>query len=72
MEKPLTANQEKILNVLKSDFPDGAFADEIAIKLPDTGIASIRATLTSLANRNLLAKEKADYEGKMKTHYTLV
>jgi len=72
MEKPLTANQEKVLSVLKSDFPDGAFADEIVTKMPDTGIASIRATLTSLAKRDLLAKEKADFEGKMKTKYTLV
>ena len=66
----LTENQEKILNLMKEKYADGAFADEMA-ENENLVVASVRATLTSLEKKGLLNKEDADYQGKIKKRYTV-
>lgn len=66
----LTENQEKILNLMKEKYTNGAFADEIA-ENENLVVASVRATLTSLEKKGLLNKEDADYQGKIKKRYTV-
>jgi Fe2+ or Zn2+ uptake regulation protein len=68
MKTQLTENQEKVLNLMKEKYPNGAFADEIA-EGEGLVVASVRATLTSLATKGLLDKTKDIYEGKEKTKY---
>lgn len=66
----LTENQEKVLNLMKEKYPNGAFADEIAGG-EGLVVASVRATLTSLEKKGLLNKEDAEYQGKVKKRYTV-
>lgn len=66
----LTEKQENILNILKNDFANGAFAEEVISKVEGLSIASVRATLSSLATKGLASKEKAEYDGKLKTRFT--
>ena len=56
----LTEKQENILAILKENFAEGAT------------VASVRATLSSLATKGLCSKKKDIYEGKEKTKYTPV
>ena len=72
MENKLTEKQERILNIMKEKFTDGGFADEVVRETPDLNVASVRATLTSLATKGLLSKEKDIYEGKEKTKYSVI
>ena len=57
---------------MKEKFADGGFADEVVKETPDLNVASVRATLTSLATKGLLSKEKDIYEGKEKTKYSVI
>lgn len=68
----LTEKQENILNILKEKFADGAFAEEVINEVEGLTIASVRATLSSLATKGLATKEKAEFDGKMKTKFTAV
>lgn len=72
MENKLTEKQERILGIMKDKFVDGGFADEVVKETPDLNVASVRATLTSLATKGLLSKTKDIYEGKEKTKYSVV
>ena len=45
---------------------------EVVKETPDLNVASVRATLTSLATKGLLSKEKDIYEGKEKTKYSVI
>lgn len=67
----LTENQEIILNIMKEKFADGAFAEEVVPETDGLTVQSVRATLTSLAKKDLLDKCKDIYEGKEKTKYTV-
>ena len=68
----LTEKQENILNILKDKFADGAFAEEVISEVEGLSIQSVRATLSSLATKGLASKEKAEFEGKMKTRFTAI
>ena len=68
----LTEKQENILNILKEKFADGAFAEEVITETEGLTIASVRATLSSLATKGLASKEKAEFDGKMKTKFTAI
>lgn len=68
----LTEKQESILAVLRENFAEGAFAEEVVEKIEGSTVASVRATLTSLATKGLCSKKKDIYEGKEKTKYTPV
>ncbi len=68
----LTEKQENILNILKEKFADGAFAEEVINEVEGLTIASVRATLSSLATKGLVTKEKAEFDGKMKTKFTAI
>lgn len=68
----LTEKQENILNILKNDFAEGAFAEQVIEKTKDLTIASVRATLSSLATKGLASKTKAEFNGKMLTKYTAI
>ena len=68
----LTEKQESVLAVLKENFAEGAFAEEVVEKIEGSTVASVRATLTSLATKGLCSKKKDIYEGKEKTKYTPV
>lgn len=68
----LTEKQEKILNILKTDFVKGAFAEEVLEKTEGLTIASVRATLSSLATKGLASKTKAEFNGKMLTKFTAI
>lgn len=72
MENKLTEKQERILGIMKEKFINGGFADEVVKETPDLTVASVRATLTSLATKGLLSKTKDVYEGKEKTKYSVV
>ena len=72
MENKLTEKQERILGIMKEKFVNGGFADEIIKETPDLNVASVRATLTSLATKGLLSKTKDIYEGKEKTKYSVI
>lgn len=66
----LTEKQTNILNILKNDFAEGAFAEEVISKTEGLSIQSVRATLSSLATKGYASKEKKEYEGKIKTRFT--
>lgn len=68
----LTEKQESVLAILKENFVEGAFAEEVVEKIEGSTVASVRATLTSLATKGLCSKKKDIYEGKEKTKYTPV
>lgn len=68
----LTEKQETILNIVKEKFVDGAFAEQVITETEGLTIASVRATLSSLATKGLLGKTKAEFEGKMKTKFTVI
>lgn len=68
----LTEKQENILEILKENFPDGAFAEEVVEKVEGLSVASVRATLSLLATKKLCSKVKDIYEGKEKTKFTAV
>lgn len=68
----LTDKQTKILDILKTEFVDGAFAEEVITKTEGLTIASVRATLSSLATKGLASKTKAEFDGKMKTKFTAI
>ena len=72
MEKKLTDKQEKILNILKEDFDGTAFAEDVFEKTEGLTISSIRATLSSLATKNLVSKKKEARGEKMLTKYTVI
>ena len=59
-------------NILKEKFADGAFAEEVINEVEGLTIASVRATLSSLATKGLVTKEKAEFDGKMKTKFTAI
>lgn len=67
----LTEKQERVLAIMKEKFADGAFAEQVIEKTEGLTIASVRATLSSLATKGLLGKEKAEFEGKIKTKFTV-
>ena len=66
----LTEKQESVLAILKENFAEGAFAEEVVEKIEGSTVASVRATLTSLATKGLCSKKKDIFEGKEKTKYT--
>lgn len=68
----LTEKQENILNILKEKFANGAFAEEVINEVEGLTIQSVRATLSSLATKGLASKEKAEFDGKMKTKFTAI
>lgn len=72
METKLTENQTNILSILENDYPNGAFADEIAKDHTEYSLPSIRMTLVGLEKKNKVSKSKEDYEGKLKTKYTFI
>ncbi len=72
MEKKLTDKQEKILNILKEEFNGTAFAEDVVTKTEGLTIQSVRATLSSLATKNLVSKNKEARGEKMLTKYTVV
>lgn len=72
MEKKLTDKQEKILNILKEDFNGTAFAEDVVEKTEGLTIQSVRATLSSLATKNLVSKNKEARGEKMLTKYTVI
>lgn len=72
MEKKLTDKQEKILNILKEEFNGTAFAEDVIEKTEGLTIQSVRATLSSLATKNLVSKNKEARGDKMLTKYTVV
>lgn len=67
----LTEKQETILNIVKEKFAEGCFAEEVLPETEGLTIQSVRATLSSLATKGLLSKDKAEYEGKIKTKFTI-
>jgi len=72
MDTKLTENQTKVLDILKSEYPEGAFADEIVKDHPEYSLPSVRMTLIGLEKKSKVSKIKAEYEGKEKTKYTFV
>ena len=72
MEKKLTDKQEKILAVLKEEFNGSAFAEDVVEKAEGLTVYSVRATLSSLATKNLVSKNKEARGDKMLTKYTVV
>jgi Fe2+ or Zn2+ uptake regulation protein len=72
MEKKLTDKQEKILNILKEEFNGTAFAEDVLEKTEGLTIQSVRATLSSLATKNLVSKNKEARGEKMLTKYTVI
>lgn len=72
MEKKLTDKQERILNILKEEFNGTAFAEDVIEKVEGLTIQSVRATLSSLATKNLVSKNKEARGDKMLTKYTVI
>lgn len=72
MEKKLTDKQEKILNILKEEFNGTAFAEDVVEKTEGLTVQSVRATLSSLATKNLVSKNKEARGEKMLTKYTVI
>lgn len=68
----LTEKQASILNILKEEFNGSAFAEDVLTKTEGLTIQSVRATLSSLATKGLVSKEKAEFDGKMKTRFTVI
>ena len=67
----LTDKQEMILNILKDEFEGTAFAEDVLTKVEGLSIQSVRATLSSLATKNLVSKTKEARGDKMLTKYTV-
>ena len=68
----LTEKQESILAILKENFADGAFAEEVVEKVEGASVQSVRETLSYLDTKGLCSKKKDIYEWKEKTKYTPV
>lgn len=68
----LTEKQENILNILREDFAEGGFAEEVIEKVEGLSIQSVRATLSSLATKGLVSKSKGIFQDKEKTRFTPV
>ena len=71
MEK-LTEKQANILAILKEEFKGSAFAEDVVEKTEGLSIQSVRATLSSLASKNLLSKSKEPRGEKVLTKYTVI
>jgi Fe2+ or Zn2+ uptake regulation protein len=71
MEKKLTDKQEMILNILKDEFEGTAFAEDVLTKTEGLSIQSVRATLSSLATKELVSKSKEVRGDKILTKYTV-
>ena len=67
----LTDKQEMILNILKDEFEGTAFAEDVLTKTEGLSIQAVRATLSSLATKNLVSKNKEARGDKMLTKYTV-
>lgn len=68
----LTEKQSNILNILKEDFNGSAFAEDVVEKTEGLTIQSVRATLSSLAPKGLVSKNKEARGEKMLTKYTVI
>ena len=68
----LTEKQTGILNILKEEFKGSAFAEDVVKKTEGLTIQSVRATLSSLATKELVSKSKEAYGDKMLTKYTVI
>lgn len=68
----LTEKQASILNILKEEFNGSAFAEDVLTKTEGLTIQSVRATLSSLASKELVSKSKEAREDKMLTKYTVI
>lgn len=68
----LTEKQASILNILKEEFSGSAFAEDVLTKTEGLTIQSVRATLSSLASKELVSKSKEAREDKMLTKYTVI
>jgi len=66
----LTEKQENMLKILREEFTEGAFAEEVIAKTEGLTIQSVRATLSSLATKGLVSKSKGIFEDKEKTRFT--
>ena len=67
----LTDKQEMILNILKDEFEGTAFAEDVLTKVEGLSIQSVRATLSSLATKELVSKSKEVRGDKILTKYTV-
>ena len=67
----LTDKQEMILNILKDEFEGTAFAEDVLTKTEGLSIQSVRATLSSLATKELVSKSKEVRGDKILTKYTV-
>lgn len=67
----LTDKQEMILNILKDEFEGTAFAEDVLTKVEGLTIQSVRATLSSLATKELVSKSKEVRGDKILTKYTV-
>lgn len=68
----LTEKQSKILDILKTQFGGSAFAEDIVEKVEGITVQSVRATLSSLAPKGLVSKNKEARGEKMLTKYTVI
>lgn len=68
----LTDKQEMILNILKDEFEGSAFAEDVLTKVEGLTIQSVRATLSSLASKDLVSKTKEPRGDKILTKYTAI
>lgn len=68
----LTEKQASILNILKEDFNGSAFAEDVLTKTEGLTIQSVRATLSSLASKELVSKSKEARGEKMLTKFTVI
>ena len=57
--------------ILKDEFEGTAFAEDVLTKVEGLSIQSVRATLSSLATKNLVSKTKEARGDKMLTKYTV-
>ena len=64
--QPLDEADERALGLIIHEL------EEIINEVEGLTIASVRATLSSLATKGLATKEKAEFDGKMKTKFTAV
>ncbi len=69
--KKVTENVRKVLGVL-ANMPEGkGFAREVLAKVEGKTFNSVNATLAAAAGAGWATKEKAVYEDKMLTRYTI-
>ena len=68
----LTETPASILNILKEELNGSAFAEAVLTKTEGLTIQSVRATLSSLATKELVSKSKEAYGDKMLTKYTVI